>query len=464
MVEDNPQELVHDVVAEAVFGGHPLGRPVIGRAEVISSRQPQGARRRITGRRTRPGTSSSRPPATSTHGRLVELLAARVPETAARRAPRPQADRARARRRACASSARTRSSTTSASARPGSRAATSGASPPRCWTRSSAARPRRASSRRSARSAGWRTRSTASRRSTPTPARSASTSAPARRTSSSASRSRRASSRTSPRATCGPGELERAKENLKGRMLLSMESTSNRMSRLGKSLDHRHRAARRSSGSSREIDAVEGRGRRGARGRPARARRAVGRGDRPDEARFRAAVERVNPALVAPRSRVRVALFGRGGKVGRVLAPALEAPGTTLGRSDRIERAGTTSRSTSRAPTRSSTTSCAASRQDVPCVVGTTGLGREELADLDGAPVARAAALRRPELRGRRRADDALRRRGGALLPRRGDRRAAPRDEAGRAVRDGEGDCRAASARPRRSTRCGCPASSPTRR
>ena len=36
MVEDNPQDLVHDVVAEAVFGGHPVGRPVIGRAEVIS--------------------------------------------------------------------------------------------------------------------------------------------------------------------------------------------------------------------------------------------------------------------------------------------------------------------------------------------------------------------------------------------------------------------------------------------
>jgi predicted Zn-dependent peptidase len=31
-------------------------------------------------------------------------------------------------------------------------------------------------------------------------------------------------------------ELERAKENLKGRIMLSMESTSNRMSRLGKSL------------------------------------------------------------------------------------------------------------------------------------------------------------------------------------------------------------------------------------
>ena len=37
MVEDTPHDLVHDIVSEAVFGGHPLGRPVIGRAEVISS-------------------------------------------------------------------------------------------------------------------------------------------------------------------------------------------------------------------------------------------------------------------------------------------------------------------------------------------------------------------------------------------------------------------------------------------
>jgi predicted Zn-dependent peptidase len=37
MVDDNPQDLVHDVVAEAVFGGHPIGRPVIGRADVIST-------------------------------------------------------------------------------------------------------------------------------------------------------------------------------------------------------------------------------------------------------------------------------------------------------------------------------------------------------------------------------------------------------------------------------------------
>src|SRR4051812_27929386 len=37
MVEDTPQDLVHDLLSEAVFAGHPLGRPVIGRADVISS-------------------------------------------------------------------------------------------------------------------------------------------------------------------------------------------------------------------------------------------------------------------------------------------------------------------------------------------------------------------------------------------------------------------------------------------
>ena len=37
MYEDTPQELVHDLFSEAVFGNHPLGRPVIGTADVISS-------------------------------------------------------------------------------------------------------------------------------------------------------------------------------------------------------------------------------------------------------------------------------------------------------------------------------------------------------------------------------------------------------------------------------------------
>ncbi|HZQ17049.1 MAG TPA: pitrilysin family protein [Gaiellaceae bacterium] len=37
MYDDAPQELVHDLIAEAIFGDHPLGRPVIGTAVVIST-------------------------------------------------------------------------------------------------------------------------------------------------------------------------------------------------------------------------------------------------------------------------------------------------------------------------------------------------------------------------------------------------------------------------------------------
>jgi predicted Zn-dependent peptidase len=37
MYEDTPQELVHDLFSEAVFGSHQLGRPVIGTREVISA-------------------------------------------------------------------------------------------------------------------------------------------------------------------------------------------------------------------------------------------------------------------------------------------------------------------------------------------------------------------------------------------------------------------------------------------
>jgi predicted Zn-dependent peptidase len=37
MYEDTPQDYVHDLIASAVFGNRPLGRPVVGSAEVISS-------------------------------------------------------------------------------------------------------------------------------------------------------------------------------------------------------------------------------------------------------------------------------------------------------------------------------------------------------------------------------------------------------------------------------------------
>ncbi len=37
MYEDEPQDRVHDILADAVFGDHPLGRRVLGEAEVIAS-------------------------------------------------------------------------------------------------------------------------------------------------------------------------------------------------------------------------------------------------------------------------------------------------------------------------------------------------------------------------------------------------------------------------------------------
>ena len=36
MYEDSPAELIHDELAEVVFAGHPLGRPIIGRSETLA--------------------------------------------------------------------------------------------------------------------------------------------------------------------------------------------------------------------------------------------------------------------------------------------------------------------------------------------------------------------------------------------------------------------------------------------
>ena len=90
MVEDNPQDLVHDVVAEAVFGGHPLGRPVIGRAEVIST----VSRRALSSYHRAAYAHDNVVVAVAgnvTHERVLELLAARIPatKTPARRVRKP---------------------------------------------------------------------------------------------------------------------------------------------------------------------------------------------------------------------------------------------------------------------------------------------------------------------------------------------------------------------------------------
>ncbi|HEY1369413.1 MAG TPA: pitrilysin family protein [Gaiellaceae bacterium] len=91
-----------------------------------------------------------------------------------------------------------------------------------------------------------------------------------------------------------PGELERAKENLKGRITLSMESTSNRMSRLGKSLitDTELLSFDRIIA---EIDAVEPDAVAELAGLLLAPERLSAAGVGADEDLFRQAVERVNP-------------------------------------------------------------------------------------------------------------------------------------------------------------------------
>jgi predicted Zn-dependent peptidase len=94
------------------------------------------------------------------------------------------------------------------------------------------------------------------------------------------------------------GELERAKENLKGRMLLSMESTSNRMSRLGKSLVTGTELLSLEELVER-IDAVSAEDVAALAAELMSPERFSAAGIGPSARRFRAAVERVNPMLVA---------------------------------------------------------------------------------------------------------------------------------------------------------------------
>ena len=94
------------------------------------------------------------------------------------------------------------------------------------------------------------------------------------------------------------GELERAKESLKGRIMLSMESTSNRMSRLGKSVitDTELMTFDRIFA---EIDAVRADDLAELCGLLLAPERLSASGVGPDEDRFRSAVERANAALTA---------------------------------------------------------------------------------------------------------------------------------------------------------------------
>ncbi len=297
MVDDNPQDLVHDLAAEAVFGAHPLGRPVIGRAEVISGgvapgaaqlprrrlRRPERRARRVRQRLPRsPRRDASRRSRPSPNG------ASRVRRSLLRRVPRPGYRFLRRRteqyhvvlagpgiardderryavslldailggsassrlfqeireKRGMAYSVYTYGSQYAETGQVGIYVGTREDNLAECLAVTAAELARRRG-----------------------------------------------------RATSGPASWSGRRRTSKGRLLLSLESTSNRMTRLGKALDHRHGARLRRG----DAPARHGRHRGGRRPRPPATlfapERLSAAGIGPRESRFRAAVARVNPAL-----------------------------------------------------------------------------------------------------------------------------------------------------------------------
>jgi predicted Zn-dependent peptidase len=73
MYEDEPSDKVHDVLARAVFGDHPLGRPIIGTSEVIGSVSVDDIAA-YHGRRYRPGRTVVAAAGNLDHDQVVALV------------------------------------------------------------------------------------------------------------------------------------------------------------------------------------------------------------------------------------------------------------------------------------------------------------------------------------------------------------------------------------------------------
>ena len=78
MYEDDPQEKVFDLLGEAVFGSHPLGRAIIGRASVVAN-APVDEIARFHTERYAPENIVIAAAGAVSHEQLVELARSRVP-------------------------------------------------------------------------------------------------------------------------------------------------------------------------------------------------------------------------------------------------------------------------------------------------------------------------------------------------------------------------------------------------
>jgi predicted Zn-dependent peptidase len=86
MYEDDPQEKIFDVLGDAVFGSHPLGRAIIGRAEVIAG-APVPEIVSFHAERYAPANIVIAAAGAVNHDRLVEFARTRVPTSAGERPP-----------------------------------------------------------------------------------------------------------------------------------------------------------------------------------------------------------------------------------------------------------------------------------------------------------------------------------------------------------------------------------------
>jgi predicted Zn-dependent peptidase len=86
MYEDDPQDKVFDVLGEAVFGGHPLGRAVIGRAEVVRAVDCEQLRA-FHAERYVPENVVIGAAGSVDHDTLVEMAIAAAPERVGQRPP-----------------------------------------------------------------------------------------------------------------------------------------------------------------------------------------------------------------------------------------------------------------------------------------------------------------------------------------------------------------------------------------
>ena len=239
MHADETSDHIHDLFAEQLWGRSPLGRSITGTPESVAGL----SRQQVVGwyrRRYKPANIVVSVAGNVDHTDVVRLVRKAFERhwvtgeaEPAAGTPSMQLDAFR-RTAGCRCTTVTSSRRTSCSGCPGWCGTTSGGTSPASCTGSSAAACRRGCSRRSGRSAVWRTRSSPSARRTPTPAWSACTRAACRRRPARSSTWSGPSWQSIASGNITPDELLRGKGQMRGSVVMGLEDTGAKMTRIAK--------------------------------------------------------------------------------------------------------------------------------------------------------------------------------------------------------------------------------------